>query len=515
MAQTAARPTPLTPSDPAGRLVLVSIALLAMALAPAALVMDIPPQILAVIGAALGLVVLALRPDAATLAVVAITYSNAAVVAVRFHDVPFAIAASSVGLLAAPLGYYLLIRREPFVLPAALPWIMGYLLVQLVSTIFAADSGAAAEALGVFITEGVVLYLLVVNAVRSERLLWVTVWTLVVIAAALSVLSIHQEATQSLNNDYFGFAQRGGDPTGLLPGEEFRSRISGPVDGPNRYAQILALIVPLTFAIAWTRASRLAVAAAVVCGGLMLIAIALSLSRGAAVGLALVVMAAFALRYVRWRYLALVGVAAVGVLIAVPQYGQRLQSLDALPGFADEGEEADGSVRSRLTEMVAAALVFVDHPLIGVGPDQFQAYYPEYAEEFGLRVREEEREAHNLYVGIASDSGILGSIAFFGAIGVTMRELMRARRRLLVSNPALAHLAAGFMLAILAYLTTGLFLHLAMERYLWLLLALGAAVVAVSRAVADDPADASLPHAAVGSGVAPRPSAESGSGYRA
>ena len=60
----------------------------------------------------LGLVVLAVRPDAATLLVVAVTYSNAAVIAVRFHDVPFALAAGSVGLLAVPLAYFLLIGAQ-------------------------------------------------------------------------------------------------------------------------------------------------------------------------------------------------------------------------------------------------------------------------------------------------------------------------------------------------------------------------------------------------------------------
>ena len=55
--------------------------------------MQIPPQLLVVCVAFLGLVVLAVRPDAATLLVVAVTYSNAAVIAVRFHDVPFALAA--------------------------------------------------------------------------------------------------------------------------------------------------------------------------------------------------------------------------------------------------------------------------------------------------------------------------------------------------------------------------------------------------------------------------------------
>ena len=124
--------------------------------------------------------------------------------------------------------------------------------------------------------------------------------------------------------------------------------------------------------------------------------------------------------------------------------------------------------------------MFADHPLLGVGPGQFPSYYMTYAQEFGLRVREEDREAHNLYFGIASDVGLLGAVCFFGAIWVTIRDLARTRARLLATRPRLAHLAAGFMLSLVAYLTTGIFLHLAFERYLWLMLALGAATSLVA-----------------------------------
>jgi hypothetical protein len=455
---------------------LISVAFLLVSLVPAAAVMEVPTPILVVVAGFLGLVVLALRPDVATLLVVGIVYSNAAVVAVRFHNVPFTIAAGSVFLLVVPLGYYLLVRREPLIIPRAMPWIIGYLLVQLLSTMLSANSPSAAGALGIFVTEGLLLYMMVVNAVRTERMVVSIVVVLLVVGAILGAITLHQEFTQNLSNDYLGFAQRGGDPTGLLPGEAFRSRPSGPHDGPNRYAQTLVLLLPLVFAVVWGKYSRRVTVLAIGAGILMSIGVALTLSRGAAVGFALVLALMFAIRYIRLRNLALVAVAVVALFFVVPQYGTRLQSLDTVPGVAGAGVEADGAIRSRITEMIAAALVFADHPIIGVGPDQFQTYYLDYADDFGLRVKQDEREAHNLYVGIASDSGILGSIFFFGAIAVTIRDLRRTRSRLLHVRPRLAHLAAGFMLALVGYLTTGIFLHLAIERYLWLMMALGAAV---------------------------------------
>lgn len=458
---------------------LAAIAFLLVALVPAAAVLEVPTPILAPIAGLLALVIMAIRPDVATVVVVAIVYSNAAIIAVRFHDVPFALAAASVFLLAVPLGYYLLVRREPLIIPRAVPWIMGYLFVLLVSTMLSRDSASASGGLGIFVSEGLLLYLLVVNSVRSERMVLAVVCMILAVGAILAAVTVHQEFTGSLSNEYLGFGQRGGDDTGLLPGESFRSRPAGPFDGPNRYAQVLVLLLPFVFAIVWGRYSRWASLLALGSGVLISIAVAFTLSRGAAVGFALVLALMFALRYIKLRNIALVGVAVIALFFAVPEYGSRLQSLEGVPGIAGEGVEADGAIRSRITEMIAAALVFVDHPIIGVGPDQFQSYYLGYAEEFGLRVKQDERAAHNLYVGIAADTGLFGSIFFFGAIGVTIRDLARTRSSLLHEHPRLAYLATGFMLAIVGYLTTGIFLHLAIERYLWLILALGAAVTSI------------------------------------
>lgn len=458
---------------------LASVGLLLVALIPAAAVMDIPTPIVVGVAGMLALVVLALRPDFATLLVVAIVYSNAAVVAVHVHNVPFALAAGSSGLLVVPLCYYLLVRRKSLTIPPALPWILGYLVIQLVSTMLSRDSASASESVGIFLTEGVLLFVLIVNAVRTERMVLSIVWVLLAVGAILGGLSLHQELTQNFSNDYLGFAQVGGTGEDILAGQEAESRTAGPLGRANRYAQVMVLLLPLVLAIVWGRYSRRASLLAIGAGVLITIAVALTLSRGAAVGFALVVAVMLALRYIRIRHIAFVAVAVVILFVVVPQYGTRLGSLERLPGLADEGVAADGSIRSRITETIAAALVFVDHPLIGVGPGQFSTYYIGYAEEFGLRVRAEDREAHNLYFGIAADTGLLGSIFFFGAIGVTIRDLSRTRSRLLRVRPQLAHLAAGFMLAIVAYLTTGIFLHLAFERYLWLMLALGAAISAI------------------------------------
>ena len=123
---------------------------------------------------------------------------------------------------------------------------------------------------------------------------------------------------------------------------------------------------------------------------------------------------------------------------------------------------------------------------MGVGPGLFPSYYQQYAREVSAaqidtRVDLSEREAHNLYTGIAAEYGGLGLACFLGILFVTIRDLLRARRRWLAERPEIAHLAAGLVLAIIGYMVSGLFLHLKYERYFWLLLALAGVAGVLAR----------------------------------
>ena len=62
----------------------------------------------------------------------------------------------------------------------------------------------------------------------------------------------------------------------------------------------------------------------------------------------------------------------------------------AVGAFAgDGGNRGRRTTRSSaaLTETTSAALVIVDHPLVGVGPDMFPIYYEQYAQIVGFLVR--------------------------------------------------------------------------------------------------------------------------------
>jgi O-antigen ligase len=472
--------------------VVVAIFVIAGALAAGILAAD--AAILVVAGAS-GLmlaVAIVLRPDIATLTTVAILYSNAAVVAVRFHGVPFFVGAFVPLLLVVPLARDLVVRRLPIVAPPMLGWMVVLLLIYLLSALFSSDTTTSWDAVVIFLVEGFGLYFLLVNVIRTPEMLRLTTWVLLASGALVSIPAIHQVLTENYDFMYFGFAQadsaiRTGVTT--LTGEVLQPRMAGPIGETNRFAQVMLMLVPLgLFRVIGETSLGLRVLA-----GLMTVAVTLgvvlSFSRGGAVGLVALVAALVVLRMVRLRYVLVVLLVLAVIVVSFPQYFDRVTSLVAGFGSEAPASEVDNSLLSRATESLAAALVMVDHPIIGVGPGMFPVFYEEYANVVGLLVRNDaERQAHNLYLGLGAEVGIPGLIVFLIIGFLTTRMLPRARRASLVRRPDLERLATPYLLALFTYYVTGMFLHLSFGRFFWLMLAVaGAAAIITLREVAADP----------------------------
>jgi O-antigen ligase len=437
-----------------------------------------------------------LRPDVATLTTIAILYTNAAVVAVRFHGVPLFVGAFVPALLVVPLARDLVVRRLPVVAPPMLGWMVVLLFIHLISALFSSDTSVSWDAVVIFVVEGFGLYFLLINVIRTPEMLRSVTWVLLISGALVSLLAIHQVVTENYDSNYLGFAQadsaiRTGATT--LAGDVLQPRMAGPIGETNRFAQVMLMLVPLgLFRAIGERSTSLRVIA-----GLMTLAITLgvvlSFSRGGAVGLAALVLALMVLRLVRVRHVLVLVVVLGLILVALPQYANRLTSLADQGGFGGTSSAVtDTSLLSRATETLAAALVIVDHPVLGVGPDMFPVYYEEYAQVVGILIRNDAaREAHNLYLGIGAELGIPGLIVFLIIAVLTIRMILAARRASLIRRPDLERLTTPYLLALLTYYVTGLFLHLSFGRFYWLMLAVAgaAAIITLRETAADEASD--------------------------
>ena len=439
---------------------------------------------------AIGLVVVAVaafgvlaRPDATVLMVVFIVYTNAAVVAVKFHGLPSIVGILVPLLLVVPLTYHLVIRRQTVIVTSALPLIGLFLVVQTLSALFSSEPDVALQGLTVYLVEGAGLYFVITNVVRTRAVLRQVTWALLFAGICMGGLSGYQQITKTFDKTYGGFAQANERGFGVETdrGRAEQRRLAGPIGEQNRYAQIMLMLVPLGLFRFWSEPSFWWRTLALVATALAGLGAVLTFSRGGAVGFGLLLVLMAVMGYLRPRQLVVITVGLAVLLVAVPQFGFRMVSLQSLAGLAgNERVEVSGSFRGRATEMLAAVRVFADYPILGVGPGRFKYYSAEYGNKIGLRVLDGTREAHSLYPAVAAENGVLGLVCFLGILFVTLRDLVRVRRSRLSSDPDAANTATGFMLAVAAYMTTGLFLHFSYIRYFWLMLALAGSAAYVA-----------------------------------
>jgi putative inorganic carbon (HCO3(-)) transporter len=477
-----------SPSRSQPVVLLIGLALAGAAVAAGALAAREPLAAIAVAAmAVLALAVIA-RPIALAAVIAFAIYLNVPGVLVVDHGAPQLAGAAVIALLVIPATLQLfrgqaLIATTPFFL------LLLLLAVNVVSTALSEHPGVAYDKTITLALEGVLLYLLVVNVVRTPADLRVMIWAVVAAAALLGALTLAHLLSGNRLDPYLGFAK---PDAGYAEGYSTEFREAGPMGDPNYFAQVMVAALALALLRVRAERSRLGRTAAAVAVALILTGIVLSYSRGAALAVAIVLLGLLITGVVRLRY-ALALVVVAGVIIAtVPGYSDRLSTLTAVRGAtaaSGSAGAADNSTRSRATEMLAAWYAFRDHPVLGVGPGVFPAYYEQYAQHVGIqtiaRVRhgpqageQPQRAAHDMYLGIAAERGLVGLSVLFGIFALTLVGLARARR--LAKGTPLADAAIGLMLALVAYLTAGIFLSLTYERYLWLLLALAGATCAIA-----------------------------------
>jgi putative inorganic carbon (hco3(-)) transporter len=413
---------------------------------------------------------------------------------------PAMLAAASILLFAIPVLVHLWEGKQ-LIANWVLVILLALVAVEIVSALSSRHEDVALDQLQTFVFEGVLLYFLAVNAIRTPEALRRALWVVLLATAFLGLITVVQAATGTVWRSYGGFALP--DPSFAI-GKSDQFRASGPLGDPNYYGQVLLVGLCIALVFARREASALRRIVALGAAAFMGYAILLTYSRGTMVATLLVLLAMACLRYFKaWQVLVLI-LALIGTFVAVPSYADRLASVSSVTTATEQtgvDPEADQSTQSRATEMQAAANVFFDHPLLGVGPGAFPLYYQEYARAIaGGQVHEEdqsderkgeqaEREAHNLVLSQLAELGLAGASLFFLAIAVTFGALARARRRLMrTGRPAEAHMATALLLALGGYLVCGMLLTLAFERYFWLLLALCAIASLLARAPRSSPA---------------------------
>jgi hypothetical protein len=439
----------------------------------------------------LGVVVL-YRPELGAPVAIFALFINLVPTLARFYGVPRDALAGLFLLLAIPALHHVFRRQEVLRIDRVLFSMFVFLAVQVASIVFsryAADSWVPIQS---FLLEGMLMYVLVLNAVRTRRALRQCLVAMVLAGTLLGGLSLLQNVTGSFQSQFGGFAlTRTKNALGEVreaqmvttdphTGKEvMRSRAMGPIGDPNYYGQLLSIVLPVALMLIWAERRtrpRLMAAGAATC---ILAGIALTFSRGAALAGLAILAALVLLKYIRLRYAIPAAAAACILFLASPDYAGRMKTLAGLG--AGELRTSDRSAQERATLARASTNLFLAYPLLGVGVGQGKYYVSGYATMGGYSRPRRFKAPHNTYLQLLAETGALGLLAFLGLVYAASRGLWRQRRFWRTRRPQDAHLLSGLLLAILGFLITGMFLDLSFARFFWGLLALSGAATYIFR----------------------------------
>jgi O-antigen ligase len=381
-------------------------------------------------------------------------------------------------LLIFSLAARRLIGAERHSLPRETALLAALVVASLASLGLAYDRGRAGIEI-VELIEVALFALLAVMLIDDARWLRRALWSVALSAGVLGALATFQQLAGLHDYEFFGFSA-------VDTGDRALLRSEGPID-PNFFGQTLvagaALALYLGLDTRRWPVRALAFSASLACLG----GVYFSHSRGALLAVVVAGAVAAVLRRVP-IWIPAAGAAAVAAVVftVLPAEARERLTEVVKPGESGIAHASDASLANRFAENIAAASMYRDHPLVGVGPGNYSVVYLDYAQRIGLDQRAEERTgveqaAHNLYLEALAELGTVGGLAFFAVLAMAFLGAWRARTRLPGRD---ALLGEGVLVALAGFFTASLFLHNAYQHYLWLMVALGLAAGHVARRAA-------------------------------
>jgi O-antigen ligase len=246
-------------------------------------------------------------------------------------------------------------------------------------------------------------------------------------------------------------------------------RTTGTFSHPAWLGLFLSVTIPLTL-YTWATARRYSLALLAL--GFVVIEVLgvfSTYSRMAYIGAAL----GIALFMVRRRFgPLLLGLAATGAVVLFPVLPEDFQV--RARSILDYDESS--SSLTRIGQQIAGWRLILAHPLFGVGPGNFEDEVIQYRSGIGAPFRVEPIGAHNLYVEVAAELGLVGLLLLLYLIGCIWLDARRLRRAAVERNDDRSALfwecvGIGFVV----FLVSALFVHAQYRKEWWLIAALVAA----------------------------------------
>ena len=257
-------------------------------------------------------------------------------------------------------------------------------------------------------------FFIIKKHVRTVDVASMTVFSIIMIGTCSSLYSVFQYVTQS---------------TAVLWQERpinYANRYGSVFVNPNHHAGFLNCIIPITFSfLFFSRGRKIAKIIGVLALCVMVFALYLTKSRGGWIAATLVtsVLMFLFLKKSVAKYsvpLLVIGVLSVGVGVFYFSDGFR----ERLLGVFSTNSNQSGMFRAWL--WLPAFQMWVDHPIFGVGPGQFNIRFPEYRTAL---TQLNPIHVHNDFLEILVEYGLIGGLLVLGLIGQIFTIINPALKR--------------------------------------------------------------------------------------
>lgn len=327
--------------------------------------------------------------------------------------------------------------------PRSAFWWTALILWGAATSLWALDSDLSLSRLPTAFSLLVLFLITVSLRITRTELMWT------VVAAVIGGVCAALYATSS----YYG-------GTSFESGMRGSLIVGGRSTDPNYFAASLLLPISMAVGVFLSVRSWTAKAFSLIAAATMVFAVLLTMSRGALLSLVVIVLIYCYRLRVNWRVLVIPAVFAVLLALMPNFFFARLAG-----SGADEGA-------GRL-EIWRVGLVLVqNYGLLGAGLDNFPVGYQQFsgmAKVFPYQGYA--RGAHNTYLNMMVESGVVGMMLFLGGLGAQFRA---ARKRAAAAASLLPPLVS-FEAACWGVITAGIFLDLFWWKlfwFAWMLLAL-------------------------------------------
>ena len=319
--------------------------------------------------------------------------------------------------------------------PREVKLVLAFLVVGLFSVPLALEPTRALQSFVEFF-KVIVMFIVMVNVVRTEKRLQRLILLVLLASCVLSVAALNDYAHGNL----------------VLQGRRIAGLIGGLFSNPNDLALHLVTMIPISLTLFLASRGPLNKAIYLICSLLLMAGLVATFSRGGFLGF-VCVMAFLAWKLAR-RNRVLFGAVALTIVLAAlafapGAYRSRLATTN------------DDSAVARTDDLKRSILVAARHPLFGVGMDNYILY------------SNTNKATHNAYTQVAAEMGIVALVLYVWFLVSPFNRLRRveAATRTGKRKPPAFYLAIGLQASLVGYMVVSFFASVAYQWYVYYLVA--------------------------------------------